>query len=86
MTDQASTTEDISSRGQDIYRNRIRSLVEPGGKGKFVVIDVDSGDYEVDDRDADATARLLQRRPGAMTWAVRVGYPAPYHWLRIQSP
>ena len=52
MTDQASTTEDISSRGQDIYRNRIRSLVEPGGKGKFVVIDVDSGDYEVDDRDA----------------------------------
>jgi hypothetical protein len=86
MTGQVSTPEDISSRGQAIYRDRIRSLVEPEEKGKFVVIDVDSGDYEIDDRDADATVRLLQRRPGAMTWAVRVGYPAPYHWLRIQSP
>ena len=46
--------------------------------GSFVVIDVESGDYEVADGDAVATRRLLTRRPEAVTYAVRVGYRAAY--------
>ena len=44
-------------------------------KGAFVVIDVESGDYEIDARDADATYRLLQRRPDGYTYAFRVSFP-----------
>jgi len=58
--------------------------VDPHEKGKFVVIDIYSGDYEIDERDADASVRLLNRRPDALTWAVRVGYPTPYTWTRLQ--
>ena len=72
---------DLASRGQAIYEERIRHLVDPQQKGKFVVIDVYSGDYEVHERDADASRKLLKRRPDAMTWAVRVGYPTAYVWL-----
>ena len=68
----------ISSKGRAIYRKKIRHLVEPQEEGRFVVIDVDSGDYEVADRDADATARLVARHPNAVTWAERVGYPTAY--------
>ena len=75
---------DLSARGTAIYERTIRSLVEPGQHGKFVVMDVYTGDYEIGERDADATRRLLDRRPNAMTWAVRVGYPTPYVWLSAQ--
>ena len=47
-------------------------------RGSVVVIDVDSGDNEIDPDDADATTRLTARRPGAVTYAVRVGHPAEY--------
>ena len=43
----------------------------------MVVIDVNTGDYEIDD-DLTATLRLCVRDPGAITWGERVGYPAPY--------
>ena len=84
MDSQDTIPSDLASRGQAIYEERIRHLVDPQQKGKFVVIDVYSGDYEVHKRDADATRKLLERQPDAMTWAVRVGYPTAYVWLVAQ--
>ena len=68
----------IDARGEAIYRNKIRPLVYPAMRGKIVVIDVDSGDYEIDDDDARAFESLLTRRPGARTWAERIGHRALY--------
>ena len=81
----AYTPEEIESIGTAIYEDKIRSMVEPKDKGKFVVIDVYSGDYEIEDRDGVATVRLLKRRPGAMTWAVRVGHATAYRWTRLST-
>ena len=64
----------IDARGQAIYRKKIRPLVYPQLMGKVVVIDVDSGDYEIDDEDLEATMKLLARRPNARTWGERIGY------------
>ena len=86
MQDRISPPRELEIRGEAIYRERIRHLVEPREKGKFVVIDVYSGDYEIDERDADASVRLLSRHPDAVTWAVRVGYPTAYSWTRLQAP
>lgn len=83
MPDEKHAAEEIESRGTAIYENNIRRLVEPDEMGKFVVIDVYSGDYEIDERDGATTGRLMKRRPGAMTWAVRVGYSAAYRWTRL---
>jgi predicted DNA-binding antitoxin AbrB/MazE fold protein len=68
----------LEARGQAIYEERVRSRVEGTERGKVVVIDVESGDYEIGSDDASATARLTARRPGALTYAVRVGQPAMY--------
>ncbi|MCY4654462.1 MAG: hypothetical protein OXC95_15015 [Dehalococcoidia bacterium] len=64
--------------GRAIYNKTIRDKVEPTEKGKVVVIDVNSGDWEIDTDDATALFRLLERRPDAFTWAERVGYTAVY--------
>ena len=88
MASRTYTPEDIESMGTAIYEEKIRSLVGPGDKGKFVVIDVYSGDYEIDERSGAAIGRLLKRRPGAHVCTVRVGYPVPYsvRWTRLQRP
>ena len=83
MSNEKNAPEEIESRGTEIYEKKIRHLVEPDETGKFVVIDVNSGDYEIDERDGTATGRLLKRRPGAMTWAVRVGHSSAYRWTRL---
>lgn len=58
---------------------KIRAEMEARHWGKMVVIDVHSGDYEVDDDDMTAILRLLERRPYAFTWGERAGYPVPYY-------
>ena len=69
---------EIAARGETIYRDQIRPLIETVRKGSFVVIDVETGDYEIDAGDAAATRRLLDRLPDAVTYGVRVGHRAAY--------
>ena len=69
--------KDIAEAGRAMYRE-LRSELEANHWGRVVVIDVNTGDYEVDDDGLNVTLRLRERNPGAITWGVRVGYPAPY--------
>lgn len=78
MASRAYGPREIAGRGEDIYRERIQSRLHSVEKGSFVVIDVNTGDYEVDAGDAAATRRLLDRRPSAVTFGVRVGHRAAY--------
>jgi hypothetical protein len=82
------TPEEVASRGEAIYEERIRPLVAKGNEGKFVIIDIESCDYELDDDDLTATMRLLEKRPEAVIYGLRVGYPAAYDFgghIRIES-
>ena len=71
----------ISEKGKKVYAETIEPHIDVETElGKFVVIDVESGDYEIDKRAAVAIGKLLERRPGAMTWAERVGFLAAHRW------
>ena len=76
------TKEEISALGEKIYQEQIKPLVEPQEKGKFVVIDILSGDYEIDPEHLAASKRLRERRPDSVRYAGRVGYPSAYHFRR----
>lgn len=73
------TPERIVERGEAIYRDRIQSLVEPQEKGKYLVLDLDSGEYEIDQDEVTATKRALARHPNGTLLTLRIGYPATYH-------
>ena len=68
--------KDAAAVGRAIYKNKILPDMKAQDKGKVVVIDVNSGDYEIGYDDAAAMFTLLERRPDAFTWSERVGYPA----------
>ena len=67
--------DELGRLGDAIYDQRIRPNLRPEDKGKFVAVDVDSGEYEMDEDDYTAVMRLLERMPAADSWLIRVGYP-----------
>ena len=69
---------DAATAGRAIYKKKILPFMKDKDRGKVVVIDVNSGDYEVADDDATALFRLLERQPDAFTWTERVGYPVAH--------
>ena len=70
--------EDAPAIGRAIYREKIHPTLGPEHKGKIVVIDVKSGDYEIADRHITAARRLRKRRPDAFTWEEWVDVPVTY--------
>lgn len=72
------TPEDVARIGQEIYNRNLRGVVEAANAGRFLVLDVLSGDYEIDDDDLAASDRALARNPRAVLYGVRIGYPVAY--------
>ena len=71
------TAEEIGARGEEIYQ-QYREELESQHKGRFFVVDVETENYEIADEDLEATKRLLAKNPKAMTYGVRIGYPATH--------
>ncbi|HEX3130941.1 MAG TPA: hypothetical protein VH394_26645 [Thermoanaerobaculia bacterium] len=65
--------DEIARRGDEIYDSRIRPHVAPEDEGKYVLIDVESGDHEMDRDEVAASDRLLARHPDARIWMVQIG-------------
>jgi hypothetical protein len=68
--------EEIVRRGQEWYEKQIRAQVEPGNEGKALVIDIETGEYEMDDDGLAAAHRAHAKHPDAALYAMRIGYPA----------
>jgi hypothetical protein len=69
--------EEIARRGKELYERRVRVEVEAEGEneGRFLAIDVESGDHEVADDPLGAGAGLRRRRPDAPVYLMRLGRP-----------
>jgi hypothetical protein len=66
--------EELGQRGQALYEDHIRQQVEPGNHSKIVAIDIETGDFEVDEDSLAASDRLLERHSDAQTWFIRIGH------------
>ena len=82
----ASEDQNIAGIGRALFENEIGPKIQGIQKGTFVVVDITSGDYEIGEDDLDATLALMRRRPGAITWAGRIGYPASYYIRALARP
>jgi hypothetical protein len=70
--------DELASLGGDIFDRQVRPALQPADDGKFVAIDVETGDYEIYEDDYTAVARLRSRIPTADVWLMRAGFPAAY--------
>ena len=67
------STEEFARRGDEIYERDLRPHIEVGNEGKFIVIDIETGAYEIDADELVASDRLLARHPDAQVWLRQVG-------------
>ena len=70
--------DSMNTRGKSIYEEKIRPKVGDAERGKFAVIDIYSGDYEIDSDLIAAIDRIDARHPGAFTYTMRVGHRAAF--------
>ena len=75
-----SSKEEFARRGDEASERVVRPQLTPDDIGKFVVVDIESGAYEIDHDDMAATDRLLARYPMAQSWLVRVGPRTAHRW------
>ena len=69
--------DEVARRGNAWYAESIRAKVEtPENIGKMVIIDVESGDYELAESGLTAADRLYERHPQGKLFGIRVGYRA----------
>jgi hypothetical protein len=68
--------DELARLGAEVFDRRVRPSLRPEDDGKFVALDVVTGEYEIDPDDYAAVTRLRARVPEADVWLARAGYRA----------
>ncbi|CAG0968566.1 hypothetical protein PHYC_01116 [Phycisphaerales bacterium] len=68
----------VMEMAKEFYVRHLRSKLEPRENGKFLVLNVDTGEYELDADDVSATERATSRFGNARLAILRVGHEAAY--------
>lgn len=69
------SSEEVAKRAYQVYEGGIRQKVETEENiGKMVIINVETGDYEVDDTGLQAAKSLQAKSPYARLFGIRIGY------------
>ncbi|MCU0537143.1 MAG: hypothetical protein MUD14_24930, partial [Hydrococcus sp. Prado102] len=67
--------EEVARRAKQLYEGGIRQKVETEENiGKMVIIDIETGDYEVDKTGLQASRNLSKKHPNARLFGIRIGY------------
>jgi len=64
--------EDFARRGDALVESKVRPRLTAADNDKFVAIDIESGEYELDKNEMKAAERLRQRVSDAQIWLVHV--------------
>lgn len=67
---------EVVERGEKLYEESIRQQVEPGNIGKYLIINVETGQWEIGEDHSEAILRARAKYPEAGLFGMKIGYPA----------
>ena len=68
---------ELATRAPAIYDAKLRHKLEPHEQGRYLALEVETGDYAIGDRFRDANGKLRERHPlPTLFFVFRIGYPA----------
>jgi hypothetical protein len=73
-----SDLETIAQAGEEIYRDRYRARYEAAHFGKFLAIDVVTGEAILADEPEDALEQAHKASPNRMCYLIRIGFPGAF--------
>jgi hypothetical protein len=69
------TTEEVATAGKALYAEKIKQLVETSENiGKMLTLDIETGEYIIDENPAETILKLKQKRPFSRLFTLRIGY------------
>ena len=71
-------SEEVVRRGRQMYNARLRAQLETTHPGEFLILNVHTGEYEVDRDDVAASRRARLRFPDAPLLTLRIGHSAAF--------
>lgn len=78
---------ELAQKAKVFYEQRIVPTLTDADYGKYLVIDTETGDFEIDADSYQASHRAYLKRPGARTrFGVRVGFAAAISTCGVQKP
>jgi hypothetical protein len=82
--------QEFARRGDAIYAKDILPKLTAKDVGKFLAIDIETGEYALASDEMKAGDQLLRRLPEAQIWMVRIGYTSTRRFggrqVRQESP
>jgi hypothetical protein len=64
--------KEFARRGDALVENKVRPQLKANDEDKFVAIDIETGEYELDANEMKAADRLRKRVPDPQIWLVHV--------------
>lgn len=74
----------IAEKGEAVYQEKIKEILEPKENGRFVAIDVDSGEYFLGDDALSAVTTAREKYPTKLFHLMRVGFNSALQNNRLQ--
>jgi hypothetical protein len=68
------TPEEAVRLGREIYNRDIRAKVEKDNIGRYIVINIENGDYEIGDDYGELAHHLKAKQPDAALTLLKIGY------------
>jgi hypothetical protein len=73
------SVEEIADKARNMYADGIQQQVEtPDNIGKMLTIDVETGEYFIDESGVEGMMLLKAKRPLARLFTIRIGYSAAF--------
>ena len=67
---------EFATRAHAVYDSELRHKVEPNENGRFLALEVETGDYEIADSIVAANQKMRERHPlPTLFFTFKVGYP-----------
>lgn len=68
----------VTREGEKIYQEKLKSELEPELKGRFVVIEPESGDYFVAADPTQANKKARRKYPDKLFYLKKIGFEAAF--------
>ena len=65
--------QELARRGRAYYDQFLRAKLEPEHKGKFLALEVETGDYELGDSHLEALDKAEAKHPNSVFCILRIG-------------
>jgi hypothetical protein len=72
MTERRYSKKEFARRGDVLLESKVRPNLTAADNDKFVAIDIETGEYELDKSEMKAADRLRKRVPDPQIWLVHV--------------